>query len=143
MNYLTRLHSRVNTFENMINDFDKMFSSLPSYSLTSGDSYPKANLWTDGNLVKLEIALPGLKKEDIEVNYLNGVVSVKAKSANQKESSNNGYVLRELHKSSFSRSFNVGKVDDTSISCSFDNGVLHFSANSLNLKETTPRNLLA
>ena len=39
--------------------------------------YPPLNVWEDGETLKIEVEVPGVKIEDIEVSYDNGELTVK------------------------------------------------------------------
>jgi HSP20 family protein len=67
-------------------------------------SYPRINIKNLDNEYSIEAAVPGLTKDDVKVDYADGVLTISASSQNSKDEEQNGYLVRELHKSSFSRS---------------------------------------
>ena len=89
-------------------------------------SYPKLNIQNTEKEYVLEAAVPGLTKDEVKVEYANGLLTVSGSSKNEGETSKNGYVIRELHKSSFSRSVSVDEelCDVENIVAEVENGVL-------------------
>lgn len=80
------------------------------------------------NGCKLEIELPGYKKEDIEMTFKDGVLSIVAKmdSDNSKKDGKGNYVRRERYSGSCTRQYNLGEnVIVEGIKATFKNGVLN------------------
>jgi HSP20 family protein len=77
--------------------------------------------------ISLDLELPGIKPEDVEVNVENGVLTVSGeKRADRKEDEEGRYHLVERSYGSFMRSFTLPQgVDEQQISADFDDGVLH------------------
>jgi len=77
--------------------------------------------------ISLDLELPGIKPEDVEVNVENGVLTVSGeKRADRKEDEEGRYHLVERSYGSFMRSFTLPQgVDEQQISADFDEGVLH------------------
>jgi HSP20 family protein len=77
--------------------------------------------------ISLDLELPGIKPEDVEVNVENGVLTVSGeKRADRKEGEEGRYHLVERSYGSFMRSFTLPQgVDEQQISADFDDGVLH------------------
>ena len=76
---------------------------------------------------KMSVELPGIKKEDIAIDYEDEYLTIKA-SANTALGSEDGkerrYTFRERFSGSASRTYHVGEIDRTQIKANFENGVL-------------------
>lgn len=89
-------------------------------------SYPKLNIKSLEAEYVIEAAVPGLSKEDVKIEYADGLLTITGSSQNETKESDSGYLVRELHKSAFTRSINVDedicKVEE--INAVVENGVL-------------------
>lgn len=73
----------------------------------------------------MEIDMPGLRKEDISINYENGYLTIKA---NKKiDLSPEVYVRRERFYGEVKRSFYIGEKKESDIKATYDNGILTIS----------------
>lgn len=76
----------------------------------------------------LEIAAPGLKKEDFKISVENNVLTISSeiKSESEKTEQDGKYTRKEFAFNSFSRSFSLDEkhTDIDNISASYDAGVL-------------------
>ncbi len=75
----------------------------------------------------LDIDMPGVKKEDMQVELKDGYLTVSAKTGyeNNEKDKKGRYLRRERFTGSFSRNFYVGdEVTEQDIKARFENGVL-------------------
>ena len=74
----------------------------------------------------LESDLPGFKKEDIEVEVKEDVLTIKAErhAAHENKEEKNNYVRVERSSGCFSRSFEISGVDTDAITAKYEDGVL-------------------
>lgn len=110
--------SLMNLNRGFFNDtFDNFFSNSEDFSV---DIIEKEDAYT------LEADLPGLTKEDIQLDYTNNVLSISAhQETNKEEKDDEGnYIRRERSSRSYSRQFLIKNVDEDAIKASFENGVL-------------------
>ncbi|PLK42580.1 MULTISPECIES: Hsp20/alpha crystallin family protein [Emticicia] len=106
--------------ENFLNDFERV-------APTHQHSFPAVNVLENENLYKLELAAPGLKKEDFKINVHENVltISVEQKSETEQTQNNGKYTRKEFNYSSFKRSFTLPKtVDSEKIAAAYNDGVL-------------------
>ncbi len=92
--------------------------------------HPAVDIQETSKELRLELELPGIREEDVEIEVENGVLSVRGqKSAERKEEGEEGrYHLVERSYGSFFRSFQLPQgVDDQQIEAGFDKGVLRIS----------------
>lgn len=108
-------------FDDLFNNFlgDNFFS--PAVINTSGF---KVDLKEDENAYTLEADLPGVKKDDIALDYENNYLTISAKRDETIEKKDDNYVRHEIRYGQFKRSFYVDNVDKSAIDASFADGVL-------------------
>ncbi len=121
---------------NFVDAFDSMFDKIiqtnfPQFSQEFGvdlfakGSYPKVNITDYDDKVVITAEVAGLTKEDVDIEYKDGVLTISGAKAQDTEDIG-VVVLRELKKSSFRRSWNVNEevLDCTKANATFHNGVL-------------------
>lgn len=73
----------------------------------------------------LDVEVPGIEKQDIGLELKDGYLVIRATHSSTNDQDKKGYIRRERHFGSYSRSFYVGKdVKEEDISASLDKGVL-------------------
>ena len=77
-----------------------------------------------GDAYKLEAELPGFKKDDIQIDVENDVLTISAKRSEEKKDEKHNVVKRERFYGSFSRSFDVSGINVDGIEASYTHGVL-------------------
>ena len=93
-----------------------------------GNGSPAVNVKEDNEAFRVEVAAPGLKKEDFKVTLDNGLLTVSAENHSQHEEKNQEgrYTRREFSYSSFSRSFTLPTtVEADRIDARYQDGILH------------------
>jgi HSP20 family protein len=87
---------------------------------------PAVDIKETNNDLRLDLELPGLKPEDVELTAENGVLTIRGeKRSERKEGEENRYHLVERSYGSFMRSFTLPKgVDENQIQADFENGIL-------------------
>lgn len=83
----------------------------------------------------IEAELPGFAKEDIEVNYQYGDLSISAKRDEISEENNDNYLRKERRTGHLMRTFVFENVDAENIKAEYKDGVLNVN---LPKKEATP-----
>ena len=121
------------SISDMFNDFfnDDMLSKFNSSGSFKTDikETPKEYI--------VHAELPGVKKEDIKVDYNNNYLTISATRNNESEEKKDNYIRRERSYGSVSRGFYISNVNKDSIKAKFDNGVLNIE---LPKKEVTTNN---
>ena len=86
---------------------------------------PRANIQETENAYILELEMPGLSREDVEVSYEKDTLIIKGekREKTEKKEEGKGVVRREYH-SRFERSFQVHGVDTEGIQAKMENGTL-------------------
>ena len=81
----------------------------------------------DDNIV-VRASLPSVRPEDIEVTTENGVLTIKAESSAEGETTEDSYLIRERKRGSFHRSIRLpDTVDAGQADSSYEHGVLTIS----------------
>lgn len=113
-----------------LNDYFDMFN-------TTNKEYMKTDIYEKENKYILEIDLPGMKKENIKINYENGYLTIKAEK-NFLSSTPNTYIRRERLYGEIKRSFYIGIKKDTDLKAKYQDGILviSFPKEDYNKKET-------
>ena len=109
--------------------FDEFFSGnfLPNYHEEGAwKSVPAVNIYESDDKFEIQIAAPGLEKEDFKIDLKNEYLLVYSEKQNKKEEKEKGKVVRsEFKYSSFQRSFALPKdIDVAAICASHKNGIL-------------------
>jgi HSP20 family protein len=90
----------------------------------SGD-IPAVNIKEENNKFVLEMAAPGLKKDDFNINLDNYVLTISSEKKEEQKEDKDNYTRREFLYTSFSRSFTLPKtVDIDKIKADYKNGIL-------------------
>ncbi len=109
---------------------DESSRNFATDSMFSKGTVPAVNIKESEKEYRLELAVPGLKKEDfaIELNGSKLTVSCKKDTSTEQTvpSTEGNYTQREFHYSSFSRSFTLPekKIDFEKINALYVDGIL-------------------
>nr|WP_199156519.1 Hsp20/alpha crystallin family protein [Pedobacter sp. ASV2] len=86
---------------------------------------PAANISESADHYHIELAAPGLKKEDFKLNLERNVLSISVEQRNEDKQEGRNYAKREYSYSSFVRSFTLPEsADENSIQAAYNDGVL-------------------
>ena len=113
-------------FDDFERDWQNFFSRTPLLERVEKSSYPKVDIVEEKDRVLIEASVPGLTKDQVKITYDNDTLTIKADSLNKTSKEEKNYVYKELHKSSFSRSFLVpeAEYETNKISATVENGLL-------------------
>lgn len=102
--------------------FDDLFENNFNYLNVS---VPAVNIAEGNENFRLEIAAPGLEKDDYKIALNNDLLTVSSERKNEKETKNEKFVKKEFSYSNFSRSFVLpDSVNSDLINASYKNGIL-------------------
>jgi HSP20 family protein len=86
---------------------------------------PAVNIAESDNQFEIDLAVPGLSKEDIKINLDKNVLSVSADKKTETVDENKKFTKREYSFNSFSRSFNLPEsADQSKIEADYTAGIL-------------------
>lgn len=113
------------TFSTMI---DRFFQDSVNQRRRMADFSPQVDTCETENGYEIELTLPGLKKEDIQIELQEGRLTVSGERKFRNENNNKRYQLIESQYGSFSRSFQLpNNVDVAAISAEFRDGILRLT----------------
>ena len=115
------------TWSNWIDDFfNKDLQSVFTSNFNTGISLPKVNIKETADAYWVEMAVPGLQKNDFQIDLDNQVLSIAADINTANEEKEITYTRREYGYSSFKRTFSLPEtVDEEQINASYKEGILN------------------
>ena len=110
-----------NVFPSLINEFFN--DDFGMNFLNRSHSVPSVNSLENNDSFEIDLAVPGMKKEDFTIELNDKVLVISSENSNTIE--NDKMRLNEFNFSSFQRSFRVpDSVDQDKIKASYKNGIL-------------------
>ncbi|WPU92865.1 Hsp20/alpha crystallin family protein [Mucilaginibacter sabulilitoris] len=104
-------------FDSIFNDTffnDRMVTRVPAVNISETE-----------NNYHVELAAPGLKKEDFKLNLERNVLNIAVEQTANQEDNQKNYSKREYSYNSFVRSFTLPEsADDSQINASYTDGIL-------------------
>jgi HSP20 family protein len=111
--------------------FNNVFDSLFSDALNKNygvNKVPNVNIYEGANEYKIELAAPGLNKEDFKIDLKKNNLSVWVEKKADETTVQKDYTRKEFEYTSFARSFVLPEgVDAEKISAEYINGVLNIT----------------
>jgi HSP20 family protein len=127
----------LNSRDNLLTAFDKIFDetfkgTYPEVYKVFGidpfskSAYPKVNVISFNDRVEIEAEIAGYSRDDISVEVEDETLTISGRTSTTTEPEEDStYLIRELKRSSFSRSFKLSdQLDGDEIDAAFDNGLL-------------------
>ncbi|WP_430610489.1 Hsp20/alpha crystallin family protein [Enterococcus sp. DIV0876] len=95
----------------------------------------------DRYLVKAD--LPGIKKENIRVSYVNNTLTISATQTDDLEEKDDlgHYLRKERSSSAYQRTFTITDIDEASIKAKFEDGVLTLTLPKASYKDAPAKNI--
>jgi HSP20 family protein len=107
------LYSLVNEFNNMF--YDGGYKGFPVDVIETENGY------------KVVAEIPGVKKEDIQIEFEDGMLSISANMP--KIDTNTKYLIHERRNQKLRRTINFGDIDEDTIKANYENGLLMVDIN--------------
>lgn len=122
-------------FDNFRRDFERTFASfpvglptLPSISTMSCD------IVDEGNKFRINVDLPGIKKDEIKLNVSDSTIEISAEHKEQEEEKKKNYVRKERKELAYHRTLPLPeKVVSSKATAKLNNGIL-----TIEIPKTTP-----
>lgn len=96
-----------------------------SYNEYCSSSRPEVNIYENETEFGVEVAAPGLGKEDFIIKVEQNLLIISSEKKEENENKNENYLSKEFCYSSFSRSFELPEsVDQEKIEATHNNGIL-------------------
>ena len=117
----------MNTINKMMDDLlNTSISSLVGTDFTQ--SYPAVNITENNHDYLIELAAPGIEKEDFKIKIEKDQLIISTSSAQNSEDPIGKYKRREFNYSTFKRSFHLpDTINSEAISAKHEDGVLKVS----------------
>lgn len=111
--------------------FDRFWNNdLMDWNLTnfseSNSSLPAVNVKETNDEYCIEVAAPGMTKDDFKINLHNNVLTVSSEKKEEKNEEKENYTRKEFSYQSFQRSFTVpeNNVKSDAIEAAYSDGIL-------------------
>jgi len=142
-----RVERGIDPLESAQTEFDTMLGRLFGSRLIASDGGYLApfgvDVREDADHLYVEADMPGYKKEEVDINIENQMLTISAEhksQTEQKTEKKGAWLLRERRYSRFQRSFTLPTtVDPQSVSAKLNDGVLTITLNKR--EETKPRRI--
>ncbi len=110
--------------EDKDNAFDSLVSDFFSDMLDVADLGFKTDIREDKDNYYIEAELPGLSKEDINIELDNDSLIISATNEDVHEEEEENYLRRERRTGTYQRAFTIDNVKEDKISAEYEDGIL-------------------
>lgn len=129
----------------MLDDMPSVFSNFFDDNILGIDGFrtknlPASNISEEEDRFLIEMAVPGMKKDDFHVEVENGILTISTEKEEEKEKKEKNYRRREYSYRSFERSFSLpDTVKQDDIHARYDNGILSLSIHKKESSKKLPK----
>jgi len=95
----------------------------------------KADIKESENEYIIEAEMPGVKKDEIKLNYKDDILTISYEKEEKSEEEKDNYIRRERSYGTCSRSFYVENIDSEGIKAKHENGILSITLPKDNSKK--------
>lgn len=120
--------------------FDRIFNDMNRYMehQASSTAFPPYNIIKDGNKFQIEMALAGVKKEDLKMEMAEGVLTIEHTPTDVAENTKREWLHRGVSQRKFRRKFTL--ADDIVVNtASMENGMLYVELERIIPEEKKPK----
>jgi HSP20 family protein len=108
--------------------FNSRFFAPWFYKTGIEEALPPANISENEKEFKIELAVPGFKKDDIKIDLDGNVLTISANQKEEQKEENEHYTRKEFSYSSFSRAFTLPESADIGkIEAKYNDGILNLT----------------
>lgn len=105
-------------------------------------SQPSVNVIESDKEFRIELAAPGLKKKDFQLNIEKDQLTISVEKKKEETVESDKFTRREFAFSSFERSFTLSeKVDKNKIAATYENGILNIIIPKKEIEEVSKRSI--
>src|SRR6056297_1947633 len=104
-------------FNSMVSDF---FGDVMDFA---GRNF-RADIKENDEEYTIEAEMPGMKKEDIELEINDNYLTISAEHSEEREEKEENYIRRERRQGRYTRSFYLENVNQDDIKAEYDDGIL-------------------
>ncbi|WP_428740365.1 Hsp20/alpha crystallin family protein [Tenacibaculum sp.] len=129
-------------FPNVFNEFLRDWSAT-NFSDTN-TTLPAVNIKENENEFTVNVAAPGMNKEDFMINLENDILTISSEKKESQENHDDNYTRKEYSYMSFKRSFTLpkGVINSEKIKASYLNGELIITIPKLDEAKPKPPRLI-
>ena len=119
------MNKEENKFPSVFDMFNEPFFQNAFAPMQNMNTF-KVDVKDNGDSYELTAELPGTKKEDIQLDYQNDYLTIKAVMNKETDSSDEqqNYICKERYYGTMQRSFYVGQIDKANAKAEYTDGVL-------------------
>lgn len=126
----------------LLDEFDKFFNEFAnSFGSTiktqpGKNQIPRINAYKKDGKYCVDAAVPMASKDDLDVEIGENLLKIIVRAHQDKEVSENDYIIREISRGQMTRILSLGEdIDVDSAKTSFKDGVLHIEFNARQIEE--------
>ena len=130
-------------FPSIFNDFfDRDLFDLTNTSVMNS-TLPAVNIKESKDDYLVEVAVPGMNKEDFKIELENNFLVISSEKEDKKEEEGKEFTRREFSYQSFKRSFSLPKtIDEGKIKANYKDGVLKITLPKKEEAKEKPKKLI-
>ncbi|WP_299817951.1 Hsp20/alpha crystallin family protein [uncultured Pontibacter sp.] len=120
-------------FSDFFGDVDRFFDNdlmrMPAqFGRQLMGNMPATNIRENESDYSIEVAAPGMAKEDFNIDLTEGVLTISCQKESENKEDNDNYTRREYNYSSFRRSFHLPEsINEDDIKARYQDGILHIT----------------
>ncbi len=142
----TLVKTNGNLFPTVPTFFDDLFTRdlFNRSNQNNGDALPAVNIRETATSYELEVAAPGMSKEDFKVELDKDTLIISAQKASESEDTEGTYTRREFNYQSMKRSFSLPQrmVEGDKIVAKYNDGILHITVPKTDEAKVKPSRLI-
>ena len=114
----------------------KWINDMLSSNLFVDDTYLRSDIIENEKEFIINCEIPGIKKEDISILFEDSFLKIKANSSEELENEGVEFILKEIKKGKFQRSFKLkGDFNPENIEAKHENGLLTIKIPKIEVKK--------
>ncbi|HNS12182.1 MAG TPA: Hsp20/alpha crystallin family protein [Bacteroidia bacterium] len=127
MSLVKKNSERLPAFKSLLSDFFES-ENLSMRDLFQKEWIPAVNVSETEKEYEIEMAVPGMTKNDFKVKVEDGVLSISSEKKEEKEDKKKNYTRREFSYRSFDRSFTLPEnATSDDVKAKYEDGILKLS----------------
>ena len=129
-------------FHDFFEDFSPFFSDRTPLIRDDIDFLPKLDIRNTEKEFEVIIDLPGIDKQDLDINIEDGMLTIKGEKKGEKREEKNGCTYYERQLGRFERRLRLPEdVDESKLKAEYTNGVLTLTAPRRKLEKPEPKRI--
>lgn len=116
--------------QGMRDTIDRLFAEMKPFGegAMAFESAPALDIYETENAIKVDVPLPGVKPEEVEVTLTGNTLTIKGERKSKEEVKEENYYRREVRYGSFRRAVTLPETADTAkAEATFEDGMLHIT----------------